>query len=186
MARAGGRESGQSNKFGGVDMTPVATPSRFVQLKDELTASSSHFPSLLWYSEVAKTSSPSTIRIASEPQQNPSWLSAFDAMACLQRGWNGYDAPPPNEAAVEIARRLALALNEYYKAPSRTAPSVVGGVGLTIRSKSAKAYIEVYNDKAVYWMYSDGESEPEVHRVDIFDDLEQQRLIEEVRVRLGE
>jgi hypothetical protein len=77
----------------------------------------------------------------------------------LQPGWNGYNAPPPNQEAVSIATSALGALRGMPFAPSRLAPSAVGGVGITYRRGKRKAYLECYNSGQTVLLLSDDDAE---------------------------
>lgn len=87
-------------------------------------------------------------------------LDKVEAMANLELGWNGYEAPPPTNLATHLATTFVLAASSLDLEPSRVAPSVVGGVGITFRKSRKKAYVELYNDGDAYLMLSDGETAP--------------------------
>jgi hypothetical protein len=98
------------------------------------------------------------------PLQN-SWLSLHRKAKSLIRlnvGWDGDRAPPPQNFAVQNARRVLLALQDQALLPSKLNPTVVGGIGITIKRCDKKAYIECSNKGSVLLLLSDGESEPQV------------------------
>lgn len=70
--------------------------------------------------------------------------------------------PPPSPLAIEVARRLYDSLVLFQLPPTRVAVSVVGGIGLTIRNRDRKAYIEVYNDGTTYILLSSRPQAPVV------------------------
>ena len=67
-------------------------------------------------------------------------------MASLAKGWDGYDADPPTPAAIGRAKAYIDALAGRAILPSRVAPSVVGGVGVTARRFGRRVYAELRND----------------------------------------
>src|SRR6185437_5938648 len=77
---------------------------------------------------------------------NCEWGKKLDAMSALQRGWNGYDAEPPSALAIATARNYLGHLSAEQLSPTRVAPSVVGGVGVTCRKADHRVYVEFYND----------------------------------------
>ena len=85
------------------------------------------------------------------------WEKKLEAMKGLQKGWNGYDAEPPNTAALTVARRLVAFLVRSGVPPTRVAPSVVGGVGVTRRVGPRRVYVEVYNDGSAHALFAEGE-----------------------------
>ena len=78
----------------------------------------------------------------------------------LTRGWDGYDAEPPHDLAIHNAVQFMHDVEAEDLLPSRIAPSVVGGIGITFRNEERKAYLEFYNDGTVYCVFSDGSSTP--------------------------
>ena len=77
----------------------------------------------------------------------------------LPQGWNGYDASPPNHDAVATATAALIALQELPWPPDRVAPSAVGGVGITYRRGSRKAYVECYNSGQAVLLLSNADAE---------------------------
>jgi hypothetical protein len=102
----------------------------------------------------------------------------------LLPGWNGYNAPPPNQAALAVASALIVALESRGLAPTHVSPSAVGGVGVTRRGTRGNGrfvYVQCSNDGRVLALFSDdGEGEPVVSRVGEFG-----ALAEEIRAYLG-
>ena len=78
-------------------------------------------------------------------------------MQTLQAGWNGYEAEPPSELALETARRFIAVLESESLPPTRVAPSVVGGVGITRKVGERRVYVEFYNDGSVHSLFAEGE-----------------------------
>lgn len=78
----------------------------------------------------------------------------------LKDGWDGYSAPPPPPRAVAMAKEFLAVLQEFNLEPTRVKPSVVGGIGITIRKEGRKGYIEFYGNGTACALFSDGESEP--------------------------
>lgn len=63
----------------------------------------------------------------------------------LQKGWDGYDADPPNEKA-RFNATLFLALIEEAD-ECKVRPSVIGGIGITYRIDDYSfIYVEFQND----------------------------------------
>jgi hypothetical protein len=83
----------------------------------------------------------------------------LEALLDLQDGWNGYSAPPPHRRAVNMASAALVASHGMLSAPERVAPSAVGGVGITFRRGTRKAYLECYNNGQVVLLLSDVEAE---------------------------
>lgn len=103
---------------------------------------------------------PSTVPLL-EPETQPrgphDWTTNLDVMQTLQAGWNGYDAEPPSELALETARRFITVLESESLPPTRVAPSVVGGVGITRKVGERRVYVEFYNDGSVHSLFAEGE-----------------------------
>jgi hypothetical protein len=81
-------------------------------------------------------------------------------------GWDGYGASPPAEKAINNALHFLRILRLCDVFPSRSMPSVVGGVGLSFRQENRKAYFEFYNDGKACVLLSDGIGEPEATDVE--------------------
>jgi len=92
-----------------------------------------------------------------EIPNNGDWRKKLDAMRSLRIGWNGYDAKPPSELAVTTASSYLDQLASEQLAPTRVAPSVVGGVGITCRKGDRGVYVEFYNDGRVHALFAHGE-----------------------------
>jgi hypothetical protein len=120
-------------------------------------------------------------------QQPTDWGDLFkklDSFLQLPAGWDGYKASSPNTLARDHARVfLALLAQENY-GPSRVAPSVIGGIGIT-RRRSRKVYVEFNNNGNVHALFSDGSSSPKVERVQV-GKIEFQMLIRRMRAYLDE
>jgi hypothetical protein len=95
-----------------------------------------------------------------EGPEMAAWHAKIDDFKKLERGWDGYIAPPPSEIAIRTAQNFVSSLAREKSEPSRIAPSVIGGVGITGRHLGKRVYIEIYNDGQVYALFSDGESDP--------------------------
>jgi hypothetical protein len=98
----------------------------------------------------------------------PDWLGIaekLDGFSALEKGWDGYKAAPPAAVPLEFAKAFLDLLRRNRSLPSRVAPSVVGGVGLTFRKERRKVYVEFSNKGTVHALFSDGESEPVVQKV---------------------
>jgi hypothetical protein len=84
------------------------------------------------------------------------WEVKLDAMSVLKKGWNGYTADPPSPLAIEFARRFISNLESNGLPPTRVAPSVIGGVGVTRKVGNKRAYFEFYNDGTAHVMLAEG------------------------------
>jgi hypothetical protein len=91
------------------------------------------------------------------PIDKSRWQPILDAMRNLATGWDGYSAVPPTDTAIDLARLVLAEMEASGMPPTRLAPSVIGGVGLTQRIDMRKVYIEVRNDGRAYALMSNGE-----------------------------
>jgi len=94
------------------------------------------------------------------------WAAALDEMRSLSQGWDGYHAMPPTPQAIANAKLVLQAMVQEGLPPTRVAPSVVGGVGITRRIGPRKVYLEFCNDGHVDTLFTDGEN-PVAWTVDI-------------------
>jgi hypothetical protein len=94
------------------------------------------------------------------------WVGKLESLHRLPGGWNGYDSPAPSGLAIGLARSFISGLLKHASAPSRLAPSAVGGVGVTRRHQGRKVYVEFFNDGQVIALFSDEVSEPRTKRVE--------------------
>lgn len=101
-----------------------------------------------------------------DPAEIGKWFGKLDSLRFMRKGWDGYDAPPPTDRAIRLAQSFISRLLEEKYEPSRLAPSVIGGVGVTHRSERRKVYVEFFNDGKVYALFSDGISEPRTKSVE--------------------
>lgn len=83
----------------------------------------------------------------------------------LKKGWDGYKATPPDLKPVHLVSGFLDLLRQNRYLPSRLAPSVVGGVGVSFRKGGLKVYVEFSNKGTVHALFSDGVSEPVVKQV---------------------
>jgi hypothetical protein len=92
--------------------------------------------------------------------------SRIDGMANLTDGWDSYRAQVPNVIARQKAKDYLAELCEQNTRPTRVAPSVVGGIGITHRKGNRKVYVEFNNKGSVLALYSDGQMKPQVVSVE--------------------
>lgn len=92
------------------------------------------------------------------------WGRKLEQAALLEDGWDSYRAPRPSLASIEAARRVILALGP----PHRVEPSAMGGMGVTYRSGTKKAYVECYNAGNTHYLFCDDSSE-EMHTGPVLD-----------------
>ena len=107
------------------------------------------------------------------------WSEKLDSFARLVRGWDGYKAETPSSDVVSAAKRF---LSVTDLPPTRVAPSVVGGVGITFKRDGRKAYLELTNAGPVSLLLSDGVGDPHTEPVVLGDPA----LPAKIREFLGE
>jgi hypothetical protein len=91
------------------------------------------------------------------------WVLKLKSLDGLQAGWDGYDAPPPGEKALENASAFLVALNLTDDLePALLSASTVGGVGITFAASGREAYVEFYSDSRVFAILSNGHDEPHI------------------------
>lgn len=120
------------------------------------------------------------------------WLygaqTSLRAMDSLRRGWDGYRAEPPALWARLAAADYMIAVYEAGLSVSRVAPSVMGGVGITMQSGDRRAYVEFYNSKQIFRMLSvdsQPDAEPSVEPVRWGSHGWARSSVLEVRAHLG-
>jgi len=112
----------------------------------------------------AERSAKSVARQKSEER----WQHVYDKLASfssLEEGWDGYAAVPPSKLSCENAREFVEVLSLAKLFPDRCKPSVVGGVGVTLKNGCRKVYVEFYNNGSAHALKSDGTDEPLTERV---------------------
>jgi hypothetical protein len=82
------------------------------------------------------------------------WHDKLRDMVGLGKGWNGYDADPPSDGARLQARHFLFHLHAAGVSPSRIAPSVVGGIGITCGVPGGRVYVEFYNAGMMLALFS--------------------------------
>jgi hypothetical protein len=87
------------------------------------------------------------------------WRAKLASLRSLRPGWNKRGAAAPSERAITNAEAMAEAMARRGRAPTRVAPSAVGGVGITRRQGSRMAYAELYNDGSACALFADDDSE---------------------------
>lgn len=108
------------------------------------------------------------------------WIRELDKMRRIEHGWDGYGAPAPSDAAILNAEGFMSHLQKKNLNPSRVAPSVVGGVGITRKKGKRRVYVEFFNDGQVYALFSDNVTAPRSRRI-APDYDEYHRLIQEIQ-----
>lgn len=64
----------------------------------------------------------------------------------LERGWNSYDAEPPNTTAFDRADRVLAVAREHRMDITRIVPSAEGGIGICFVTENRYAHIEASNE----------------------------------------
>lgn len=80
---------------------------------------------------------------------DPAWLgSMLDAlmeMGNLERGWDSYDALPPNEWVLNKAQEAIQEFSLRRVMPDNVLPSVENGVGITVNRGDSYGFLEILN-----------------------------------------
>lgn len=80
----------------------------------------------------------------------------------FQVGWDGYDAPQPNDASIEATLTVLreLKLKHRTLTPYSVLPSADGGMGISFRGRNGRrAVLELLNGgSASFWIYGGGEA----------------------------
>jgi hypothetical protein len=93
------------------------------------------------------------------------WFERLESIKSLQSGWDSYSAPAPGAVAFANALAFLQVLKLADKVPSKLAPSVVGGIGITFKNAARKVYVEFNNKGGVLALFSDGVSDPRVEKI---------------------
>jgi hypothetical protein len=112
-------------------------------------------------------------------------FAKLDGLLQLPKGWDGYQAAPPNAVARDRTRTFLESLYLENYAPSQVGPSVIGGIGVSRRRGKKKVYVEFNNNGKVHALFSDGTSEPRVDQIQP-DKVGFSRLIKSIRTYLDE
>jgi hypothetical protein len=89
----------------------------------------------------------------------------LSSLRTLERGWDGYDAAPPNSLALELTRWILDASMDANFPPVGLAPSVEEGTTLTFLSGAQMAAIECYNSGELFAVMSDGHGDPTIWEI---------------------
>lgn len=87
------------------------------------------------------------------------WKKQISGFETLEDDWDGGGAPSPSSVARMRATALVTIMIQEQCAPTRIAPSVVGGIGVTKRIGHRKAYIECLNDGRMHVLFADDSTE---------------------------
>ncbi len=95
------------------------------------------------------------------------YYNQLNHLTTLQKGWDSYDAEPPNEAAITLARRILFVLEEKGFDPSHIGPSVEGGVAISFHPSSGNKYgdFEVFNSGEILVSWSNRKDICEVQEI---------------------
>ncbi len=93
------------------------------------------------------------------------WVARLQAMRQLRKEDAG-GAPAPDAETLTRAEDFLGLLQEEALVPNQVAPSVVGGVGITIRGSNRKVYVEFNNKGNVLGLFSDGVTAPIVEKIE--------------------
>lgn len=85
----------------------------------------------------------------------PEWIRQLESLSSLARGWDGYQAEPPNAMALRNGRRLLEALSGMNVLPERVVPSADGGVALVLSTRPTYRALECFNDGEIVASLSD-------------------------------
>jgi hypothetical protein len=88
------------------------------------------------------------------------WSNKLDLMKRLVGGWDGYGAEAPTNQAIDLAHGYLSRCRRSQREPSRVAPSVIGGVGVTHKKNLRRVYVEFFNNGEIFALFSDNESSP--------------------------
>lgn len=92
-------------------------------------------------------------------------LEKLESLAELRDGWNSYGSAPPNEAAINTARRILEQLRLMGLRPERIVASAQDGISIYFLSGNKSADVEIYNSGEAVASYSDGAKEERVWEV---------------------
>jgi hypothetical protein len=85
-------------------------------------------------------------------------IDATRHVKTYQVGWDGYDAPIPNNVAIDHGIELLNKLKMADLSPNSVLPSADGGIGISFRGKDGRrAALEILNDgSSTYVIYGTG------------------------------
>ena len=100
-------------------------------------------------------------RVPASPDWD-AWFTKLEGCRSLKEGWNGYTAPAPAPVSIDNARMFLQAMREDDYAPTRLAPSAMGGVAVTRKAGDKKVLVEFYNDGRTFALFSARHSDMQV------------------------
>jgi hypothetical protein len=108
-----------------------------------------------------KTILPSTPNVSSFWEKERAFYGlvlAAQRAESFEQGWDGYDAPKPSGAAVNLGVQLLIRLKDAGLRPYSVLPSADGGIGISFRGKQGRrAVLEILNDgTSSYVIYGKG------------------------------
>lgn len=99
------------------------------------------------------------------------WVAEFseklNEMSCLKANWDSYGAEPPNEVALDWARKTLEILSQKEFSPTQITPSVENGIGISFIHNNKYADIECFNEGEILAVISDGQGDVKVWEVEI-------------------
>ena len=84
----------------------------------------------------------------------PLYRKELGEMHLLEKGWDSYDADPPNENAIANTLRIIHTLEQNNISIRRINPSVIGGIGIHV----GKNYIECLNNGQIGILLQSGKA----------------------------
>lgn len=93
-------------------------------------------------------------------------LSKIDGMQNLRRGWDGYQAEPPNASTIEQARFVLQMLYRMNFEPNRIAASAEGGIAIAFYTADRYGDVEMLNSGEVLAITSIGDGNPNAWKVE--------------------
>jgi hypothetical protein len=121
---------------------------------------------------------------ADEAPDRIAWLrdanEKLKSLLHLSRGWDSYEADPPNQSAIRRAEQVLTAVNSTGYRPDRIVPSVEGGVVLSFRRGDRYGDIECDNDGDMVALVSDGQGQ-----IDTWQIANDRRSVEDAVRKIG-
>lgn len=99
--------------------------------------------------------------------------------------WHEEAGPRPLADVIDAARMFLNVARQAGAMPSRIAPTVVGGIGVTFKRQYKKVYVEFRNTGSVHVLFSDGVTDPVVEKV-IADVADYERLLKRANAYIHE
>lgn len=116
-----------------------------------------------------------------EESETPSWDNVLGQLSNLSSGWDGYSAPAPSRDSVCEGYDILDSLMDSPSMPylSHVGPSVRGGVGLTLTSRSKEFVVEILNDGRVIRVQIGDDGHIDTKEIHYFDVYARDALIDE-------